>query len=65
VKPVKRSGAMTRPRPGPMSTTHFRAISVPPLEPARGVAPLASCRQPCPQATRAEGGGRKDDTDRP
>jgi transposase-like protein len=60
-----RSGAMTRQRPEPMSTTEAEAISVPTLDPARAPAPLVSCRQPCPQATREAGGGRTDDTDRP
>jgi hypothetical protein len=65
VTPVKRSGAMARQPPGPLSTTDAGAISVPPLDPAQCPAPLMSCRQPCPQATRAEGSGRTDDTDRP
>jgi hypothetical protein len=65
MKPVKRSGALTRQRPEPLSTTDAGAISVPTLDPTRGPSAVVSCRQPCPQATRAEGGGRTDDTDRP
>jgi len=64
VKPVKRSGALTRQRPEPLSITDAEASSVPPRDPARGPSPVVSCRQPCPQATHAEGGGRTDDTDR-
>ena len=51
-----------RQRPEALSTTDAEAISVPPLDPAQCPSPLVSCRQPCPQATRAEGGGRTDDT---
>jgi hypothetical protein len=65
VKPVKRSGALIRQRPEPLSITDEDASSVPPRDPAQSPAPLGSCRQPCPQATRAEGDGRTDDTDRP
>src|SRR5262249_41248350 len=63
--PVKRSGAMTRQRPEPLSITDADASSVPPRDPARGPSPLVSCHWLCPQATRAEGGGRTDDTDSP
>jgi hypothetical protein len=50
-----RSGGMTWQRPGTMCTLDASAISVPTLGPARCPAPLVSCRQPCPQATRAAG----------
>jgi hypothetical protein len=62
--PVKRSGAMTRQRTWPMAETDAGAISVPTLDPARGPAPLVSCRKPC-AAGDARGGGRPQGRHRP
>ena len=53
VKPVQRSGTMTRQHPGPLSKPDT-AIFVPPPDPARS-APVVSCRQPWPQVTHAAG----------